>query len=373
MANTGNMSTTYTDTRVPSGTARYYRVSTINSFGTSAASDPPYSSADTGTTALMVPASLSAQNTGLAGVRSITLRWAEVTGNGTVYMLERSEDGSTGWAVVTTTGLVADATTFNNDDATDMTLEFSTRYYYRVSTTAVNPARRSRPSNVDNATTSGPSRPLAPTNLMADVEGPSRIALSWTARPAPDGGAITGYKIEYSNSSEDDVPANTWRTLVADTMSTEPPYIDDGSVAMLEEGDQRWYRVSAINSAGAGEPSNPVRSAVTPEDATEASSAPTGLTATAMGPTQIRLSWTAPTETHGDEITGYEIEYSSLAAGGTWTPWASLLGLLTDTGNDDTTYTDDGTDYPDDGNVSRSDGGKHPVLPGDGDYHRRRQ
>ena len=42
--------------------------------------------------------------------------------------------------------------------------------------------------------------------------------------------------------------------------------------------------------------------------------APTGLMATAMSGTQINLSWTAPSNTGGQDITGYKIEGSQLGS-----------------------------------------------------------
>ena len=57
-----------------------------------------------------------------------------------------------------------------------------------------------------------------------------------------------------------------------------------------------------------------------------------------MGPTQIDLSWTAPTDTSGDEIMGYKIESADYNA--TTGIWASWRDLQADTENDDTTYAD---------------------------------
>ena len=184
---------------------------------------------------------------------------------------------------------------------------------------------------------------------MLDEEGPSRIDLTWTPPAATGGGAITGYKIEYSNSSSGTPAANSWRVLVANLNKTEDEvegvdgtqitYTDDGSVAMLQEGNRRYYRVSAINSAGAGMPFTSERSEVTPAAANVPTSAPTGLKAMAMGPTQIDLSWTAPTDTSGDEITGYKIESATLIADGSSPPFTGTV-LVANTGNDKTTYTD---------------------------------
>ena len=294
------------------------------------------------------------------GQTNIALVWTPTTTTtttalGAVYMVERSADGLTGWdRVDAESDIMLGITTYNDNNVVneDSPLKLNTTYYYRVSTTTETPARRSRPSNVDDATTGGVALPGAPDvdNSVVMAQGPSRIDLAgWTVPADNGGGAIAGYKIEYSDSEEDvdDVPANTWRVLVANTMSTDLTYTDNGSVAGLEAEERRHYRVSAINSAGAGMAAY-LGSAVTLVTAIAPTSAPTGLMARAMGPTQIRLSWTAPTETNGDEITGYQIEYSGLDPNGAWVVWADLL-VVTGTGDDDTTYTDDGTDYRDSG------------------------
>ena len=89
--------------------------------------------------------------------------------------------------------------------------------------------------------------PGAPTALSATAGGNTQINLSWTA-PGENGGApISGYKIE---SSPDGV-AN-WTELVANTGNANTTYEHLG----LTVGTTRHYRVSAINSEGAGDPSN---------------------------------------------------------------------------------------------------------------------
>ena len=89
--------------------------------------------------------------------------------------------------------------------------------------------------------------PGVPTDLSASTGGDTRINLSWTA-PGDDGGSpIIGYKIEVSPDGN----AN-WTELVANTGNTTTTYAHIG----LAVGTTRHYRVSAINSAGAGRPSN---------------------------------------------------------------------------------------------------------------------
>ena len=88
--------------------------------------------------------------------------------------------------------------------------------------------------------------PAAPTGLSATADGQTEIDLSWAA-PSDDGGAtITGYKIEVSTNG------SSWSDLVANTRSTSASYTHTG----LAVGSARYYRVSAINSAGTGTASN---------------------------------------------------------------------------------------------------------------------
>ena len=148
----------------------------------------------------------------------------------------------------------------------------------------------------------GPStqhtRPGAPEGLTTAGNGQTRIDLSWTA-PTDDGGAdITGYKIEVSTNG------SSWSDLEADTRSTGTSYSHTG----LSASSTHHYRVSAINSAGTG-PASDTDSATT--DAATKPGEATGLTATADGQTEIDLSWTAPTDDGGADITGYKIEVST--------------------------------------------------------------
>ena len=89
--------------------------------------------------------------------------------------------------------------------------------------------------------------PGVPTDLSASTGGDTRINLSWTA-PGDDGGSsIIGYRIEVSPDGN-----TNWTDLVANTGNTATTYAHIG----LAAGTTRHYRVSAINAAGAGGPSN---------------------------------------------------------------------------------------------------------------------
>ena len=167
------------------------------------------------------------------------------------------------------------------------------------------------------------SVPGAPTGLTATANGQTQIDLSWSA-PSDDGGAaITGYKIEVSTNG------SSWSNLESDTRSTATSYSHTG----LTAGATRHYRVSAINSAGAGPASN-TDSATTEAAPATRPGAPTGLTATADGQTEIDLSWTAPSSDGGADITGYRIEVST--GGSSWSD------LVADTGSTTTSYSHTG-------------------------------
>ena len=164
--------------------------------------------------------------------------------------------------------------------------------------------------------------PGAPTGLAATANGPSQIDLAWTAPASTGGSAITGYNIEVSPNG-----TSGWTDQVANTGNANTTYAHTG----LTAGTTRHYRVSAINANGTGVPSN-VDSATT---GTTTPGAPTGLAATANGPSQIDLAWTAPASTGGSAITGYNIEVSP---NGT----SSWSDLVADTNSTATTYAHTG-------------------------------
>ena len=76
-------------------------------------------------------------------------------------------------------------------------------------------------------------------------------------------------------------------------------------------------------------------SAVFEVAATVVPGVPTDLTATAGGETEIKLSWTAPTDDGGDAITGYKVEVSANGDTG----WSNVVA---DTADTDTTYSHTG-------------------------------
>ena len=148
-----------------------------------------------------------------------------------------------------------------------------------------------------------------------------RSDLSWST-PADDGGAnITGYRIQVSSDN------STWIDLETDTGSTDTAYPD----TELRGGSNRHYRVSAINSAGAGPPSNAATGTTAPPTVPDA---PLELRASQDVGRRIDLSWSTPADDGGAYITGYRIEES-----GDGLNWSDLV---TNTETSTTTYTHTG-------------------------------
>jgi len=151
-----------------------------------------------------------------------------------------------------------------------------------------------------------------PTNLVAQSISSTQINLSWNAPANATQNMVTGYKIEQDVSCD-----GSFATLEANYTSTA--YSNTG----LNSGTCYAYRVSALNSAGVSVPSN------VDFDVTFAKpSAPTGLTVT-LSATSLKLSWSAPANNGGAEISGYQIQRNGTI-------------LVANTGNVKLAYTDTG-------------------------------
>ena len=268
-------------------------------------------------TATTVPGAPTGLTATASGTTAINLSWSAPASTGgsaiTGYKIESSSDGGSSWS-----DLVANTSNTTTTYAHTGLTAGDTRHY-RVS--AINANGTGVPSNVANATT-GATAPGAPTGLTATASGTTAINLSWSAPASTGGSAITGYNIEVSPNG-----TSGWTDQVANTGNANTTYAHTG----LTAGTTRHYRVSAINANGTGVPSN-VDSATT---GTTVPGAPTGLTATASGTTQIDLSWSAPASTGGSAITGYKIESSS-DGGSSWSD------LVANTSNTTTTYAHTG-------------------------------
>lgn len=244
VANTASSSTTYSNTGLAAATSYTYRVSAINSVGTSAVSNT--ASAITGTI-ITVPQAPTGLVASAISSSQINLSWSAPSNNGgsaiTGYKIEQSTNSGSTWsAIVSNTG--STVTTYSN-----VGLAASTSYTYRIS--AINSIGTSVPSGTVSATTSStttvPTVPQPPIGLAANVVSSSQINLSWTTPSNNGGSAITGYKIDRSING-----GSSWGTLVSNTGSTATTYSNTALIANTAYA----YRVSAINSVGTSAVSN---------------------------------------------------------------------------------------------------------------------
>ena len=294
VSNTNSTATTYTHRNLQPNTNYRYQVAAINSVGAG-----PWSLEARTTTHPDVPSAPVDLRATPVGTSQINLTWNPPRNNGGApvlgYRIQASSDGGRTWRIIrSNTGTLATAYIHRG-------LLPASTWHYRVQ--AINTAGLGAASNVARATTEA-TVPGAPRDLAAEADGTSRIDLAWEP-PTTDGGAsISGYRIEVSDDG-----GRSWNTLVANTRSARTAYAHTG----LAPASTRHYRVSAINRVGTGNASG-VASATT--DAT-VPDPPTGLTATAISPTQIDLAWTAPGYDGGAAISGYRIEVSESGTG--WT------------------------------------------------------
>ncbi|MEX1996470.1 MAG: fibronectin type III domain-containing protein [Nitrosopumilaceae archaeon] len=302
VANTGNANTSYPRTGLTTGTAYTYRVSAINSVGTGSASNED-SDTPTASSAATVPTPSSNLTATKISQTQINLAWVAPLDNGgelvTGYKIEEKVGTGSYSVVVANTG--------NTNTAYSRTgLTAGQTYTYRVS--AINSVGASNPSNEASATQTLSIVPNAPTGLQATSASTTQINLSWNPPSNNGGPAVTSYKIEFR------IGGGSYSTL-ANTAATS--YSHTG----LTTGTTYTYRVSAINSVGTSATSNEA-SAVPSK-----TYVPTGLTAIAVSPTQINLSWIAPSETYGQSITGYKIE--RVVAAGTYVTVVENTGKAT--------------------------------------------
>jgi N-acetylneuraminic acid mutarotase len=137
--------------------------------------------------------------------------------------------------------------------------------------------------------------PTAPTNLAASAASASSVSLTWADTSSDE----TGFELERSfDGGTTFVPV---LTLPADTTS----YSD--SSADLKPSQTYQYRIRSVSEAGASAWSD-VAAATTLADTDTPppikSSAPSDLTATALGPTSVSLTWMD----HSTDETGFVVE-----------------------------------------------------------------
>ena len=272
---------------------------------------PAFAQTGPDTQAPSAPGTLSAS---AISSSQINLSWGAASDNVGVtgYRIERCRG--------TTCSNFSQIGTTSGTTYSDAGLLASTRYRYRVR--AVDGANNTGSySKTAAATTRAPDTqaPSAPTGLTATAAGSTQINVSWTS--ATDNVGVTGYRIERCQGSG----CTTFAQVGTSTGTTYP---DAGRTASTTYR----YRVRANDAAGNLGSYSSIASATTAAAVDGlAPSAPTGLSATAVGSTQVSVSWTAATDNVG--VTGYQVERCQGAQCGSFAQVATPSGTtFSDTG-----------------------------------------
>ncbi|HWE03064.1 MAG TPA: fibronectin type III domain-containing protein [Tepidisphaeraceae bacterium] len=253
-----NTTPSYTVTGLTADTSYKFRVSAINTTGTSAAS-----STATAVTFTLAPTGVTAT---AALATEIDLAWNAVT-DATGYKIEQSSNGTT-WTTLSTSSLNSSSVSFA---VTGLTA--GTMYYFRMST--ISASGTSSPTTAVSASTLSPT-PTITTSVISSTQ----INLSWGTSTG-----ATSYKVEVN-------PAGGGWTTLATPVTTS--YFATG----LTPDTVYQFRVSAVNASGTSNAS----AAVT---ATTYLTSPIGFSDTVISATEVDLSWTAVT----DAVT-YKVERS---------------------------------------------------------------
>ncbi len=314
--NTQSTNTKYTHSGLTTNTKYTYKVYAINSIGTSLASDEddatPLSTSSEPTQNIPPnsPKNLKASS---GGPDKIVLSWKEPEPNNgpaiTGYEIEYKTSGD--FELLTTTGFI---TTYTHTGLSEGTL-----YTYRIY--AVNSEGRSSSSNTIFAE---PEHTTVPTNLQADDISPTSIQLTWTAPSQTYGGSITGYTIL-------EVIATGVYDTITETNNPQTSY----TVTGLKTGEDYTFVVKARFNIGSSPVSDSATATPTldsePPSQYTVATPPRGLTATAISPIQVDLSWNYPSDDGGTPITGYRID---VKVGN-----ANYITLVQDTDSSSRTYS----------------------------------
>ena len=265
--------TDYQDTGLTPSTNYSYRIQAINALGNRSS----LSTAAGATTLVDIQDPTLPTNLAALAVspNQINLSWTAATDDTAVTGYRIYRDGT----LIATLGNVL---SFQN---TGLTL--STLYSYTVEAidAAGNASGQTGAATATTPAGADTQAPTLPTNLTATVISSVQVNLSWTA--ATDNIGVTNYRIFRGG------------VLIA-TLGNVLTYQNTG----LTPSTNYSYTVQALDAPGNASGQSLPALAATPGDAL-APTVPTNLTATAISPVQINLSWTAATDNVG--VTGYRV------------------------------------------------------------------
>ena len=267
----------YTDLGLENGHTYHYAVTATNSIG-----EGPRSVEVTAAPASIpsAPRNLTATLDG----NDVILTWEAPEDDGGSPILNYAIYSGTISGDLEYLNMVGDLLTYTDT----MSLPNTTFYYQVTATNAVGEGPRS------NEAASDPDLPASPV-LSGEADGDA-VVLNWVAPTSSGSSAVTNYRVYRGNTSGA-------LTMIAE-LGNVLTYQDDDVVP----GATYYYKVTAVNDQGEGPFSNEVSVMIG-----SVPSAPGDLQATAGNGT-VTLTWEAPVEDGGWEITGYKV-YRGTAAG----------------------------------------------------------
>ena len=212
---------------------------------------------------------------------SVELKWKDNASNETGFQVYHRV-GSGSWSRIITTGS-------NTTSFTHTGLSAATVYGYRVrARNSAGVSSYSKEASVKTPGASSPSRPQAPSNLIATVLSSSSIQLKWKDNASNE----TGFQVYHR------VGSGSWSRIIT-TGSNTTSFTHTGLSAATVYG----YRVRARNSAGVSSYSKEA-SVKTPDTSSPSRpQAPSNLTATVLSSSSIQLKW----KDNASNETGFQI------------------------------------------------------------------
>ena len=234
----GQFVTSYQDINLATGTAYFYRVFAVNTFGASPASNIANATTQ-GTSATPPPtAPINLTATAISST-AINLSWTVTSVTQTGFLLQRRV-GTGDWTTIATPG--ATATSYS-----DTGLTAGTTYFYRIQATS--PVGPSSFSTEATATTQssgggggGSAPPPTPTGLIVTATSNTSAMIRWGASTG-----ATQYRLYRAASSDSTL---TLITTVSATSTTSIQYVDEGLIANATYR----YQLEAVNARGTSEP-----------------------------------------------------------------------------------------------------------------------
>lgn len=259
-----------------------FRVAAITSFGTgqfSAASNF-VSIAGAGSTPSQ-PLNLS----GVATTTSVTLSWAAPGSAGssaiTGYTIRYGTSATGPWTTLSASGLTGAVTG----------LTANTSYVFGVFASNASGAGQIATTTVATLATVANTVPSAPTSLALTPTA-TGFSATWSASATDGGSAITAYRLTTAST------ASGQETQVY--QNTSLSYTASGITA----GSTVWVSVYAINAVGASARTQAsVRVGLAPTAPLNFAAAPTSA--------NVALSWSAPSNLYGQQVTAYVLNYGS--------------------------------------------------------------